>query len=257
MSPSLSNLSKTGAVSEVPSRGRWAYAFLSMYHWKAALPTPPPSFPHLLLLLPSVCRGITVQPRRGRSMPCLCQFKQGIELFTAICTTFTVWYSTQTGSLQVCKRVFAFICFEPLPGCRFWQLLSHVEDKMIHSSGFNVILHKVTRLLDVTLKMFGPWAIDHSQEIYSFPWWMVCVVILADQQIEHWIAAQLSHFAAGTRANISVSAVIYLRPSSSHFRRGTWFQYAIWPSNGSNMTITHLERPACQKPSQLMTGDGG
>lgn len=90
----------------------------------------------------------------------------GIQPFTAICSAFTVWYTAQTSSLQVCKCVFCFIWFRSLPGCCFWQLLSHTEEHLIDSSGFNAVLYKVTQPLRVTLKMFGPWAIDHSQEKY-------------------------------------------------------------------------------------------
>ena len=151
-----------------------------------------------------------VQPRRGRSMPCLCQFKHGMELFTAICAAFTVWCTTQTGPLQVCKRAQHFICFEPLPGCRSWQLLSRTEEQMSHSCAFNVTLHKMARLLGVTLKMFGPWAMDHSQEIYSFPTYG-CI-------------------SSATRTNNSVSFCHVLQgPASSPSRPGAWFRYLIRP----------------------------
>lgn len=82
---------------------------------------------------------------RGKEDQCPASASSGkrIELFTANCAAFTVWYTTQTGLPHVCKRVFRFICFEPPPGCSFWQLLSHREEQMINSCGFNVILHKV------------------------------------------------------------------------------------------------------------------
>lgn len=137
--------------------------------------------------LPSVCRDITAQQRQGRSMPCFCQLKQRDRaLYSNLYCIYSVIYNTNRFSLQVCKWVFHFICFDPLAAHSFWQLLCHTEEQMIHSCSFNVIRLKVTLLLDVTLKMFGPWAIDHSQEkknLITHGW---CVwFLLADRQIEH------------------------------------------------------------------------
>lgn len=78
--------------------------------------------------------------------------KKDRALYSNLCYIYSVIYKAN----RFCKRVFRFICFDPLPGRRFWQLLSHTEERMIHSSGVDVILHKVARLLGVTLKMFGP-----------------------------------------------------------------------------------------------------
>lgn len=52
--------------------------------------------------------------------PAAASSNQGIELFAAIYTT--LWYTTKTGSLQVCKHAFRFICSEPVPGCLLWAL---------------------------------------------------------------------------------------------------------------------------------------
>lgn len=132
VSPSLSNLSKIGPASEVLSRGCLAYSFPSMFQRVVGCP-PTPS--HLL----SVYRHITVMQRQKISMTCFCQFNLQTEPLTVICAPSSFWCMKQTGSLQVCKHALCFICFEPLPGCGFWQLLSHTEQQMIHSCGFNAI----------------------------------------------------------------------------------------------------------------------
>lgn len=160
----------------------------------------------------------------------------------------------------LCRSVnmrFALFVLNPCLAACFGHLLSHTDEQMIHSRGFNVTVYEVAPLLEVNLKMFGPWAIDHSEGKMFFSLTVESIVMSANWQIEHYTAARLSHINAGTRTNSSVNSASYSRRASSHFRPATWFQYLIWPSNGSNMTITHLEQPACQKPLQLMTGDGG
>lgn len=125
--------------------------------------SPPPLHPLHPLPLPSVCRGITAQRRQGRSMPCFCQFKQRDRaLYSNLYYAFSVQCKQSLSRhVNMCSTLFVFnFCLTTA----LWQLLSHPEKHLIHSCGFNVILHKVARLLAVTLKMFGPGSIDHSQE---------------------------------------------------------------------------------------------
>jgi len=189
-------------------------------------------------------------------MHCLRQFRQRDP---AIYAPFTVWYTTQTGSPQVCKRAFRFISLERPPGRSFWQLLCQTEERPIHSRGFNVILRGVAWQLDVTIKMVGPWAMDHSQGGNMF--------FSSVDGVYGYISGPANGALDGS------SAVTYhCRSANEQFGQFCHVFKArqqplqtrnlipiLWSdqATGSNMTITHSERPACQKPSQLMIGDGG
>lgn len=88
---------------------------------------------------------------------------------------------------------------------------------MIRFRSFYVVHYKATLLLDVTLKMFGPWAIDHSQEekdIYISQGRRVGFGGQANWTLN---GALLLRVAAETRANNMSRSAMYIRPASSLF----------------------------------------
>lgn len=67
--------------------------------------------PLLLLLLPSVCRGIAALRGRGRSMPFLCQLKQSDRaLYTNLRYIYSVMYNTNrlSAGRQTCAPLYLF-----------------------------------------------------------------------------------------------------------------------------------------------------
>lgn len=174
--------------------------------------------------------------------------RKGTRLCRACCATLLVWYTTHSG-----KRYFT--CIDPLPVCRFWLLLCHPEDEMIRFCSFYVVCYKVALLLDVTLKMFGPWAIDHSKEEKD-----ICI----PHRRCVWFSGQanwmlngdfLLRVTAETRANNMSHFAMYIRPPSSLF--GNQIPVLDPITEWVGYDNYSLGEAVCQKPPLLMIGDSG